>query len=72
MYTLIRLHDGNFVEAVVLAGTRSWIRVAAAGLDDAVELRRHGLNWIDEDNEPVQIEFLPAAGIGLLQNLSWS
>ncbi len=60
MYTLIRLANGNTVEAVVLANTRSWMRLAAAGLDDVVELRRCGLDWLDEHDEPVQFGFLLA------------
>ncbi len=60
MYTLIRLPDGNIVEAVVLARTRSRMRLAAAGYTDVVELRLCGLDWLDEGNEPVQFGFLLA------------
>ena len=61
MYTLIRLHGGSTMEAVVLANTQSWMRLAAAGLKDAVELRLCGLDWLDERNEPVQFGFLLAS-----------
>ncbi|HEY9140561.1 MAG TPA: hypothetical protein VIN93_06690 [Bryobacteraceae bacterium] len=60
MYALIRLCDGTIVEAVVLAHTPSWMRVAAAGLDDVAELRLCGSDWLDEHNEPVQFSFLLA------------
>ncbi|MGB7763378.1 MAG: hypothetical protein WBL61_26320 [Bryobacteraceae bacterium] len=60
MYTLIRLHDGRVLEAVVLSNTRSRMRLAAAGLKDAVELRLCGSNWSDERNEPVEFGFLLA------------
>jgi hypothetical protein len=60
MYTLIRLRDGSVIEAVVLANTRSWMRLAAAGRNDAVELQLCGLDWVDERDEPVQFEFLAA------------
>jgi hypothetical protein len=60
MYTLIRLRDGSVIEAVVLANTRSWMRLAATGRNDAVELQRRGLDWVDEQDEPVQFEFLAA------------
>jgi len=62
MYTLIRLHDGSTVEAVVLARTQFRMRLAAAGVKDAVELRYCGLDWLDEHNEPVQFGFLLAKG----------
>jgi hypothetical protein len=58
MYTVIRQRDGSIVEAIVLDITRSRIRLAPAGLDDAIELRRYGLDWLDERNEPVQFGFL--------------
>lgn len=64
MYAVIRLCDGSTVEAMVLAHTRSWMRVAAAGGDDAVELRLCGSDWLDERNEPVQFGFLLATDDG--------
>lgn len=60
MYTLIRRRDGSVIEAAVLANTRSWMRLAAAGSSDAVELQLRGLDWVDERDEPVQFEFLAA------------
>jgi hypothetical protein len=60
MYTLIRLRDGSVIEAVVLANTRTWMRLAALGSNDAVELQLRGLDWVDERDEPVQFEFLAA------------
>jgi hypothetical protein len=36
------------------------MRLAATGLDDAVELQRRGSDWLDEHNDPVQFEFLEA------------
>lgn len=60
MYTLIQLGDGSVVEAVVLAKSRSWMRLAVAGLTDVVELRLCGLDWLDQANEPVQFGFLLA------------
>jgi len=67
MYTLIRLRDGSTVEAVVLANTRSRMRLATAGLKDAVELRLCGSDWLDERNEPVQFGFLLAADDGAFE-----
>jgi hypothetical protein len=57
----------GLVEAVVLINTQAWMRVAAVGLDDVVELRRCGLNWIDESNEPIQFGFLLAREHGVMQ-----
>jgi hypothetical protein len=64
MYILIRLRNGNLVKAVVLAHTSSWMRVAAVGGDDAVELRLRGSDWVDERNEPVEFELTSLAGLG--------
>jgi len=60
MYTLIRLHDCGTMEAVVLANTPSRMRLAIAGLKDAVELRLYGSDWLDERDEPVEFGFLQA------------
>ncbi|MGB7758471.1 MAG: hypothetical protein WBL61_01505 [Bryobacteraceae bacterium] len=60
MHMLIRLRGGSPLKALVLARTRTWMRVAAAGLDDAVELRLYESSWLDESNEPVQ--FCPCGG----------
>jgi hypothetical protein len=60
MYALIRLRDGSVIEAAVLANTRSWMRLAANGHNDAVELQLRGSDWVDERDEPVQFEFLAA------------
>jgi len=64
MQTVIRQRDGSIVEAIVLDITRSRIRLAPVGLDDAIELRRYGLDWLDERNEPVQFGFLLRDGGG--------
>jgi hypothetical protein len=64
MYTLIRQHDGTMMEAVVLTKTGFRMRLAVAGLQDAVELRFCGLDWLDERNEPVEFGFLLAADDG--------
>jgi len=62
MYTLIKRRDGTITEAFVLAHTRSWMRLATAGLDDVLELRLNGVDWTDECGEPVQFGFLLATG----------
>ena len=60
MYTLIRLHNGATIEAVVLACTQSRMRLAAAGHKDAITLRSRGSDWLDEHHEPVEFGFLLA------------
>jgi len=57
MYMLIRLCNGNVVKAAVLAKKPSWMRVAVAGSDDALELRLCGPFWFDEHDEPVHFAF---------------
>jgi hypothetical protein len=60
MYMLIRYPAGVIVEAVVLARGRDRMRVAAAGLPDAIELRRFGAQWFTTTREPVEFDFLLA------------
>jgi hypothetical protein len=62
MYTLIRLLDGRTIEAVVLANTRSWMRLVTPSHKDAVELQLRGSDWVNERDEPVQFEFLAVDG----------
>ena len=58
MYTLISYLHGVAIEGVIVSRTRNRMRVVAAGMPDALELRRTGLNWLTEDGEEVQFEFL--------------
>ena len=60
MYTLISHPAGIVLEAVIVSRTRSRMRVVAAGLSDALELRRNGQDWFMENGEQVQFEFLAA------------
>jgi hypothetical protein len=62
MYMLIRRHDGSLLKAAVLTRTRYSMRLAAAGFDDVVELRRRGSDWLDERGQPVQFEFAGLVG----------
>ena len=58
MYTLIRYPVGIIVEAVVLFNRKNRMRVAAAGFPDAIEFRRSGTQWVTENREPVEFDFL--------------
>ncbi len=60
MLALIRYPVGVIVEAVILAVTRSRMRVAAAGFQDAFEIRRSGNRWLTDAGEAVEFEFLSA------------
>jgi len=66
MYTLISYPVGVVIEGVIVSRTRNRMRVVAAGMPDALELRRTGSNWLTENGEEVQFEFLatdfPSAG----------
>ena len=64
MYTGIRQRDGSLGEAVVLDITRSRIRLATVGLDDEIQLRRYGLDWLDDRDQPVHFGFLLAKDAG--------
>jgi hypothetical protein len=61
MYAMICCPGGIIVEAVILSRTRDRMRVVAAGLSDALDLRRSGRDWSMDTGEPVQFEFLAAA-----------
>jgi len=52
------------MEAVAVANTRSRMRLAVAGIKDAVELRLCGSDWVDERDQPVQFGFLLAKADG--------
>jgi hypothetical protein len=58
MFTLIEFPVGVIVEAFVLSAGQDRMRVAIAGLPDAMELRRAGAGWITEDAESVSFGFL--------------
>ena len=60
MYTLIRYPVGVIVEAMVLAGGRNRLRVAAAGFPDVIELKFSGSQWFAATHQPVELEFLMA------------
>lgn len=67
MYTLISYPVGILIEGVILSRTRDRMRVAVAGMPDALELRRIGNNWLTDSGEKIQFEFVaaesPAAGV---------
>lgn len=58
MYTLISYPFGTIIEGVIVSQTPTRMRVLAAGLSDALELRRAATGWIMENGEAVQFEFL--------------
>jgi hypothetical protein len=60
MYTLISYPAGIVIEGVILSRTRDRMRVAVAGMPDALELRRTGNDWLTDSGEKVQFEFLAA------------
>jgi hypothetical protein len=62
MYALITDPAGIIVEVVVLATRRNRMRVAAAGLPDAFELRLSDGRWLTETGEAVEFEFLASSG----------
>ena len=58
MFTLIGYSSGIIVEAVVLSTRPNRMRVAVAGFQDALELRRVDGQWFAEGGEPVEFEFV--------------
>ena len=60
MYSLIGFSNAVVVEAVVLKAAKNTMRVAIAGLDDALVLKRIGPEWSSEAGERVAFEFLAA------------
>lgn len=57
MYSLIKISEAMVVEAVVLSATEERMRIAAAGFDDAIELKRIGPHWFSDTGSPVSFEF---------------
>jgi hypothetical protein len=58
MYTLIEYPIGVIVEAVVLSTGLNRMRVAVAGLPDALELTESGHGWVTEEGREIAIGFL--------------
>jgi len=58
MYLLMRYQDGSTVEALILAKGKDRMRIAVAGLPDAMELRRAGRRWLTPDQETVEFDFM--------------
>ena len=58
MFTLIGHSSGIIIEAVVLSAQPNRMRVAVAGAQDALELRRVDGQWFAETGEPVEFEFV--------------
>ncbi len=54
---VIRYKDGAEIEAILLSRREGKLRVAAKGLDDALEFAEINGKWVSEDWEPVQIQF---------------
>jgi hypothetical protein len=53
----INYSDGRAVEAVLLARTKSTLRVAVQGASDVMEISDINGTWVSSDCEPVAIEF---------------
>jgi len=68
MFMLIRRPDGSVRKGIVLARTRTWMRVAVVGVSDTLELRLCGPHWCDESGEPVPFVFTNLAGSGTAAN----
>jgi hypothetical protein len=62
MYTLISYPAGVVIEGVIVSRTRNRMRVVAAGMPDALELRRTGSDWFTENGEEIRFEFLGTPG----------
>ncbi|MGA2119904.1 MAG: hypothetical protein ABSH56_34830 [Bryobacteraceae bacterium] len=54
----IRFPIGIIIEAVLLARRKNRMRVAIAGFEDAIELRRSGARWFTAAAQPVEFDFL--------------
>ena len=58
MYVLFKYPVGVVVEGVVLANGKNRMRIVAPGFPDVIELRRTGPNWITDDSQCVDLEFI--------------
>jgi hypothetical protein len=62
MYLLMRHPAGITFEAVILARGKNRMRVVVSGFPDTIELRRFGSQWFDEEQQPMELEFLMCSG----------
>jgi hypothetical protein len=50
--------QNRYVEAIILSATSDRLRIAVKGTNDTVELRMIDGEWIAEEHETVQLEWL--------------
>jgi len=62
MHLTMTYFDGRRVEGVVLAVSTERIRISIPEQEDAMELTLQQSVWMTEDQEPVEIDALVAAG----------
>lgn len=62
MHLTMTYFDGRRIEGVVLAVSAERMRISIPGQEDAVELTLHQSVWMTEEQEPVEIDALVAAG----------
>jgi hypothetical protein len=60
LYTWIRYPEGAILEGLIANRSRNRMRILAAGLPDALELKRKGTRWLTDRGEQVELEFLAA------------
>ena len=58
MYTLISYPAGVIREGIIVKSDRNRMRVLAAGLRDALDLRRAGAHWLTNEGKPVEFRFV--------------
>ena len=58
MFLLMSYSVGVTVEALLLAKARNRMRVVIRGFADTIELKRSGTQWLDQDRQPVEFDFL--------------
>ncbi|HEY2018677.1 MAG TPA: hypothetical protein VGH38_34465 [Bryobacteraceae bacterium] len=58
MYMLMGYSEAVVVETVVLDASANFMRVAAVGFEDTIELTRIGNQWFGEEGERVEIQFI--------------
>jgi len=58
MYTVIDYGNGALIEAVIVSRSAGRMRLAVAGMADALEIVRRGTKWYDESHQEVEFVFM--------------
>jgi hypothetical protein len=71
MYTVIDYGNGALIEAVIVSRSAGRMRLAVAGMADALEIVRRGTKWLTDSGQELEFAFIAdCAGAPKVRNLT--